>query len=450
MAIANTIVSVFSNEKRKNGEESAKKILTVASFVMSILSIIFILINLCAAEIVVKVVAQGFDEKTLGLAVSLTRITCFCILFISLSYVLNGFLQYKEKFFWTSFSGTYTSLIIIILALLGVKKIELYALAWVLGALLQFITVYYVSKKNGYKLKILFNKEDKIFIKDILYLSVPLMISYSIQQINVIVDKSIASSLFVGAVSSLNYANIIIVAITAIFITSIVTVRYSKMARIEENKDFIEFTKKTIDLMSYIMIPITFVIILFSKSIINILFVGGEFDLIALDNTYKALICYSLGLIFISYRDVLVRVCLVKDNSKIPMISNILAVILNVILNIILSKYFSHLGLALATSISLFISVVVLMTLVKRNYGNIFDRNNVNNAIKVILTSLLLSIFVILLNNYFNEIIMSSKFTNLIYCIIIASIFIILYLIIMKLLKTDCITEIKRCLKDRE
>lgn len=426
------------------------KILNVASFVMLILSVVFILINLFASEFAVKIIANGFEEETLNLAIKLTRITCFCILFIALSYVLNGFLQCKEKFFWTSFSGSYTSLIIIILTIFNVKKIELYALAWVLGAICQFITVYISSKKSGYSLKVSFDKSNNIYIKKILYLSLPLMISYSIQQINVIVDKSLASSLFVGAVSSLNYANIIIVAVTAIFITSIVTVRYSKMARINDDRKFIEYVNKTINIMSYIMIPITFVIMLFSKSIIHILFLGGEFDFISLDNTYKALICYSVGLIFISYRDILVRVCLVKNNSKLPMISNIIAVILNIILNAILSKYYSHLGLALATSISLFISMIILMFLVKKKYGNIFEKNNVKNIIKVFIAMIAIGMIVFFLNNYFDEIIISSKIINIVYCLIVGFSFVMLYLVIMKILKIDCIKELKQFLNDND
>lgn len=448
VAIANTIVSLFSNEKKQSNEENAKKVLDTANLIMICMSMIFIIITLLGARFFVKIIANGFDNDTLNLAITLTKITSASILFISLNYVLNGYLQYKNKFFLTSFSGSYSSMIVILLALLKVENIYSYAWAWVIGALLQFITVYIVSKKNKYKFKLGF-KDVKKYIKPIIYLSVPLMISYSIQQINVIVDRSIASSLFVGAVSALNYANIIIVAVTAVIITPIVTVQYSKMAKLESDKDLRMDANNTIDIMSLVMIPVTFAIILFSKQIIYLLFFGGNFDFTSLDNTYKALTLYSIGIIFTAYRDTLIRVCLVKKDSKLPMISNILAVILNIILNIVLSKYLSHIGLALATSISLGISMCVLLFFVKTKYGKIFNKGNMLKALKVIVVNVFCSIIIVILNNKFANVIYVSKQANLLYSIVSGTIFVVLYIILLKLWKIDFIQEIKSILKNK-
>lgn len=449
VAISNTIVSVFSNEKKKNGEKSAHNILNVAIILMASLSVVFIIIVLFFPNIIVKIVANGFDDNTLMLATDLTQITSFCILFISMSYVLNGFLQCNNKFFLTSFSGAYTSIIIILLVMFNISEIKYYAFAWVCGALFQFLTVYIVSKKLGYKFCLNYNKECNRCIKEILFLSIPLMISYSIQQLNIIVDKSIASSLFVGAVSSLNYANVIVLAVTAIFITSIVTVKYSKMAQIDKKRDLEIFVNKTIDMMSYLIIPISILMITLSKSVINILFVGGEFDLNALDNTYKAFSFYAIGIIFLAYRDILIRICLVKENSKLPMISNIIAVITNIVLNIILSKYMSHLGLALATSLSLLISMCILLIMIKRKYGCFFNKENFINLVKTLFINIILGFGIMLLNNTFGYIIFSSKVVNILYCIIVVVVFSALYLILMKILKINCIIEVKECLKDK-
>ncbi len=71
---------------------------------------------------------------------------------------------------------------------------------------------------------------------------IPIVIGISINRINVVIDKSIASTLPIGSISWLNYANDIIQLVLGIFITAIVTVLFPIISQ-EYNRENIESLK---------------------------------------------------------------------------------------------------------------------------------------------------------------------------------------------------------------
>ena len=76
--------------------------------------------------------------------------------------------------------------------------------------------------------------------------------------------------------------------------------------------------------------------------------------------TSSALFCYSIGIIGFGLRDILSRVFYSIQDTKTPMINGAIAMALNIVLNLILIKYIGHAGLALATSISALVCIVLL------------------------------------------------------------------------------------------
>ena len=60
--------------------------------------------------------------------------------------------------------------------------------------------------KKGYRYKFVFNTRDE-YIRKMVYMALPIMIGVSVNQINVLVDRTLASSIAVGGISALNYAN---------------------------------------------------------------------------------------------------------------------------------------------------------------------------------------------------------------------------------------------------
>ena len=67
-------------------------------------------------------------------------------------------------------------------------------------------------------------------IKKMMILVLPVMVASGANSLNMIVDKNIASTLAVGSISALDYAQKIIVFINTAITTSIISVMYPLMA----------------------------------------------------------------------------------------------------------------------------------------------------------------------------------------------------------------------------
>ena len=85
--------------------------------------------------------------------------------------------------------------------------------------------------------------------------------------------------------------------------------------------------------------------------------------------TSIALACYSIGMIGFGLREILSKIFYSIQDTKTPMLNGALAMGVNIILNIILIKFLGHAGLALATSISSLICIVLLFNSLKQKIG---------------------------------------------------------------------------------
>ena len=70
-----------------------------------------------------------------------------------------------------------------------------------------------------------------------IYIALPIIIGVSVDQINMLVDRTLASGIVIGGISALNYANRLNGFVQGLFVSSISAVMYpmiSKMAAIEQ------------------------------------------------------------------------------------------------------------------------------------------------------------------------------------------------------------------------
>src|SRR5690606_27767186 len=99
------------------------------------------------------------------------------------------------------------------------------AIGTLLATISQFLLMIPFIKKGNFKYSLLVNFKDEKLIKT-LYMALPVIIGTSVNQINTLVDRTIASSLVIGGISALNYANRLNLFIQGLFVTSIITVLY--------------------------------------------------------------------------------------------------------------------------------------------------------------------------------------------------------------------------------
>lgn len=397
VAISAGYIPVYTKIENVRGESECNNFTNnLANLIIIVCTIIFIFGFIYTTE-VVKIFASGFSNDSLDLAVFFTKITLGSIIFRSLFYLYSSYLQIKGNFYISLLSGIPFNLIIILSIILTIKtNIILLPLGTVGAIFIQFLMVLIFSYKFGYRYKFTLNLNDD-YIKKMMAITIPIMIGISINQINVIIDRTIASQIVVGGITALNYAYRLIEFIEGIFVVSIMTVMYPIISKLATNNLFSEIKAKLISVVTMInivIIPIMTLTFLFSEEIIMFLYGRGAFDELALKLTSNALIYYSVGLLGFGITQVLSRVFYALDDINTPMKCNAIGLCINIILNIILSKIIGIGGIALATSISAILTTILLFITLRRKIGPLGLVNLIANFSKVTIVSILIGLIV--------------------------------------------------------
>ena len=119
-------------------------------------------------------------------------------------------------------------------------------------------------------------------------------------QLNVYVDKALASTLGDGKLSALNYASRLNDFVVAIFVTSLITVIYPKLSQFVNEKDITNFKKimvKSSNCIILVVVPIVFGAILLAEPIVRVLLERGSFSHESTLMTSNALRFYAIGII---------------------------------------------------------------------------------------------------------------------------------------------------------
>ena len=378
--------SDLGEKKALNFTNNVFNIVIAICIVLAILGFIF-------TEPLVKVFAMGFEGQTLKVAIDFTRITIIGIVFTGLSYVMTAYLQIKNNFTVPGLISVPKNIIIIMSIILSVKY-NPYIMIWgtLIGIATEFLFQLPFAIKSGYKYQPYINMKDK-YIKKMSWLIGPVLIGVAVNQINAMVDRTLASTLVEGSISALNYANKLNGFVMAMFITSVAAVIYPMLSKLssEDNKEiFTSSVVQSINSVILLVIPISVGAIVLATPIVKLLFQRGEFDARATSMTAIALIMYSIGMVAFGLRDILGKVFYALQDTKTPMINGAIAMIMNIVLNIILVKYLQLSGLALATSISAIVCIFLLFGSLRKKIGYFGQDKIIKTTIKSIVAAVVM------------------------------------------------------------
>jgi putative peptidoglycan lipid II flippase len=368
----------------------------IIGFVLLLCSIILFLSQLFTVELV-KLFASGFKGENLQLAVQFTKISILGIYFSCLVYIFTGYLQLKNRFIATSLLGVPYNIVVIISVVLsaGINKIIL-PIGGVLAEVCKFLLLLPYIVKSGFKYRFTLNVKDR-YLKNLMFLSLPVIVGVSVNQINLIVDNTLASRVVVGGISALTYSNRVSQLIQSVFVITIATVLFPAMSKAaaEQNSSALKgYITKSICWINLIVIPASVICFLFSEVIVSILFGRGAFDQHALFLTSGALLCYSIGILGMGLREVLSRAFYSLQDTKTPMVNASIALMLNIILSIILSKTMGVAGIALATSVSAIIGACLLFISLQKKVGKFNGKDLFQAFLKIAFSAVVIGIFI--------------------------------------------------------
>lgn len=436
-------IPMYTKIYEDRGENEANIFTSNLYNILILITTVLVALAMIFTEPIVKIFALGFEKDILNLTIKFTRITLvgmYCTGFVA---IYSGLLQVKGNYIIPAIVGLPLNFFYILaIALSYYQNIILLPIITVVAMLSQVILLLPFIKKEDYRhsLKI------KIFdsnIINMIYIMIPVIIGTSVNQINILVDRTLASKIIEGGISALNYANRINLFVQGIFVLSIITVIYPIMSkRIAENNTngFIKSLKESINVINILVIPASVGSILFSRPIVEILFGRGAFDSNAVLLTTNAFRFYSLGMIGYALREVLSRAFYSMKDTKTTMVNASLGVILNIVLNIILSRYLGLGGLALATSIAALFTTCLLFISLHKKIGPFGMKQISISFLKILFSSLVMGFIAKLCFAYLNS--YTSQNMSLIISIVIGVISYFGTIYFMKIEDVDEITSL--------
>ncbi len=362
-------MDVFNKESKQKAFLLTDNLLILCLLLCCVLTV---LVNVFAKE-VVWIFASGFEGQTAQIAVTFVRIAVLAMFFRITTSIYSAFLQANDEFVAPAAVGLPFDIIIILSIFIGFHT-NPSLLAWgiVIASASQFLFILpsVIKRKPHFSFSelSLFNPH----IAQMMKLFLPVALGVGANQINILVDRTLASAIE-GGISALNYANKVNNVIENIVILSLAAVMFpafSNYVSKDNIKSFTQSVAKSLNIVIIVMLPCTVFIFLFSQEVISFLFGRGAFDQKAAFLTASAMRYYSLGLLFLSFNIVLTRAFYALHKVKLVSLVACAAMAVNVVLNIYLSSFMGVAGLALATSIANACSALILFLFLIKKTGS--------------------------------------------------------------------------------
>lgn len=376
-ALSASFIPIFTEYlTKKNRVESwrmAGAALTTLALILTLVSLLGVLL----APILVRLIAPGFTAvpEKLRITILLTRLMFPYIFFVGLSALLMGILNSLGHFASPAFSPVMFNLSLIGAALFLAPHLREPILALAVGVLLgglgQLMVQVPAAIKRGLPFRPYFDFANPA-LRRIGQLMAPGTVGLAITQVNVFISTLLASFLAEGSVSYIYYSFRLVHLPLGAFGVAIATVALPAMSSavaqrsLERLKETFSFALR---LAFFVTVPAMVGLLVFRVPIVHILFERGRFTRAMTLGTSEALLFFSLGLCFYVATRILVPVYHSFQDTRTPVKVGAVAVTGDILLSLLLMPYMKVNGLALATSLSSLMNVVLLVAILRKRLG---------------------------------------------------------------------------------
>ena len=397
-ALSSAFIPVLSGyiaeEKRKEAWYVAS---TVMNLVVVILSIITLLALIFAPEIIALYIPDA-PIKTKELATDIMRILLFQPILLSLSGFSMGILN-SLKIFGPSAVGSVVYVLCVVVfgtflkPFIGIKG---FAIGVLIGAMGNFLIQIPALRKVGFHYTFTLDFKHP-GVRRIAVLAFPIILSFGLGQIPVVVYQNLASALPAGSLSSFMYAYRLQQLPIGIFAYSVGLAIFPTLTeaislnRWQVFRDSFSLALRSI---MFVTIPISVGMMVLAKPLISVVFQHGVFTYQDTLATVSPLVFFAFGIVEQSASVILPRTFYALQDTWTPVLLSGITLLVNIVLMNVLVKPLAQGGLALAISLSGIVNMILLLYFLKRKIGFIDGRRIITSLTKILLASTIMGIVV--------------------------------------------------------
>ncbi|MBI5035643.1 MAG: murein biosynthesis integral membrane protein MurJ [Chloroflexi bacterium] len=391
-AITAAMMPVFARYLSKDARADFWYVGSLVTNILLVITGIITLIAVVFASPIIGFVGSGFPPETQALAAQLLVIMMPTLVLGALLNMLMAMLNSLDRFTAPALIFLALNVGIIVTVVVLTPIIGIYAVAWgfLIGVALQVAIQFVELGLERPQFHWSLNWRHPA-IGQVLRALVPITALSIVAQINLLVDRTMATGLPEGSVSALYYAD----SVLGLFYTlgtSLSIGAFPMLSRLAADND-LENSGRTITtsvrLLIFILMPVTFLLFPFAVPTIGLILGRGKFDPSAVDLTAQALMMYAIGLIAIAVVYFLQRAFYAMADNVTPFIVGVGTMILHILLNLALIPSMAHAGIALSASISTIIGAIVLTTLLAHRIPKIDGVSLIGYSIRCAIISVM-------------------------------------------------------------
>ncbi len=408
----------------------------ILGILMVFSTVVFLIVQICP-DIIVRLFAPGYTGEQTELSINFLRITMLCIFFISATQLFSSYLQANHSFVAPAMVTILSNLITILSFFFAVNtSIGIWALpiGFLSAKAIELVFLIPFMKKSGFDKRAPIPEHGRYDVKRAAFLLVPLFIGSSTSQINLMIDRSMASFVGEGAVSVMTNAALIKNLFEGIFITAITTVIFPTFSSHFVKEDYTALKKdfeKSFNLINFTMFPIAIITLAYALPITRIVYERGAFSSTDSVRVAEILREYGIYLIFSGLQVLFTRFFYSVQDTKIPMYVSLISLGFHAVLSLIFVQYWGLIGVVRASSISIFLAIVTFYYLLRKKIGNLEGLSLVKEGTKAIFSSVIAAIGSLLV---FEHLSLGSVFISLGIALIL---FLIIYLILAWVMRSS-------------
>lgn len=369
MGIWKVFLPIYKTKMVQESEERLHKIANVSVSFFFCLSVALVLFLIVMAKPLTWIIAPGFSPEKKAMTVQFLRWSSPTYLLMASTSVIAAMLQCHGRFLGSQLReiGTYIGRIPFVI--LCFRHLGIYAAVFALiaGSVFRLlIQLPFINWNWRFKPDFHFKDPD---IRQMIRGLPSVALTSAINHINGLVDKIIASGDVNGAVTCLNYGNQLLHVFSGMISSAIATSTYPTIVQYiaEKKTDSLrELLSNIINVLSYFIVPISMFCVIFAEDIVTIAFQRGAFDQSAAILTGNIFAGYCIGMLFTGLSTIISNVFYGYGDTRFTMKISFLGIVLNIIFNLWFCRIWGVVGLAIATSLSAIICLLVKLVFVRK------------------------------------------------------------------------------------
>lgn len=363
-ALSAAMVPTFVSIVHTEGKEMVDRLMTLAFLVFEGVLLILCALVMWKAQWVVLLFAPGFSPLQVHHTVPFLQILMPFIFFLSSSALLAGALQSVRHFFVPAFSPILLNIVFIaalFVCITNTFPVEVLCGAILFGGFLQLCLHFIVYKRLGFGFKGI-DKQAWLYFRHVMTKFLPCLLSMSVVEIGLIVDTAFASYLREGSISLVTYGHSFMTIPLSVVAVSLSTVLLPHLSRIVmyAPKRMGFYVLESTKFIMWICLPVMIMMGFFAEKIFFTLFLSKRFTLDQVSEAGMILSAFLVGLFFFCMHKILLNMYYAKHNTWIPTVVSLAGVGANTLMNFFFMRLWGSTGLALATSLSFAIQVILL------------------------------------------------------------------------------------------